>query len=166
MRANRRDFLKSSLTASTLVSMGAATVPGFVGRSARAAAESGKGNDRVLVVVQLLGGNDGLNTVVPHGIDGYPRARRRARRDEIDQIARLDRGTDDPLLGFLRRSTLAAYDSSKKLEQLVKPPGEATKYPNFGLARRLELIAQIIKAGFGTRIYYTSLDGFDTHANH
>jgi uncharacterized protein (DUF1501 family) len=40
-----------------------------------------------------------------------------------------------------------------------------TKYPNFGLARRLELIAKIIKAGFGTRIYYTSLDGFDTHAN-
>ena len=39
------------------------------------------------------------------------------------------------------------------------------KYPNFGLARRLELIAQIIKADFGTRIFYTSLDGFDTHAN-
>ncbi|MCA1685378.1 MAG: DUF1501 domain-containing protein, partial [Planctomycetia bacterium] len=39
------------------------------------------------------------------------------------------------------------------------------RYPNFGLGRRLELIAQVIKAGFGTRIYYTSLDGFDTHAN-
>ncbi len=39
------------------------------------------------------------------------------------------------------------------------------KYPNFGLARRLELVAQMIKAGFGTRIFYTSLDGFDTHAN-
>jgi uncharacterized protein (DUF1501 family) len=39
------------------------------------------------------------------------------------------------------------------------------KYPDYGLARRLALIAQIIKAGFGTRIFYTSLDGFDTHAN-
>jgi uncharacterized protein (DUF1501 family) len=29
----------------------------------------------------------------------------------------------------------------------------------------LELIAQIIKAGFGTRIFYISLDGFDTYAN-
>ena len=27
------------------------------------------------MVVQLLGGNDGLNTVVPHGIDGYNRGR-------------------------------------------------------------------------------------------
>jgi uncharacterized protein (DUF1501 family) len=26
-------------------------------------------------------------------------------------------------------------------------------------------MAQIIKADFGTRIFYTSLDGFDTHAN-
>jgi len=32
-------------------------------------------DDRVLVVVQLGGGNDGLNTVVPHGLDDYYRAR-------------------------------------------------------------------------------------------
>ena len=31
------------------------------------------------MVVQLLGGNDGLNTVVPHGIDGYNRGRRALR---------------------------------------------------------------------------------------
>src|SRR5947209_19205522 len=78
MHAHRRDFLRSSLSASTLVAMGASTVPGFLGRSARAAAGS-KSNERVLVVVQLLGGNDGLNTVVPHGIDGYNRGRRALR---------------------------------------------------------------------------------------
>ena len=49
MRPNRRGFLKSSLAASTLVSMGEATIPGFLGRSARAAATS-KANDRILVV--------------------------------------------------------------------------------------------------------------------
>ena len=91
-------------------------------------------------------------------------AAKRASRAAIDDVARMERGTDDALLGFLRRSTLAAYDSSKRLEQLAQPSGNS-KYPNFGLAKRLELIAQIIKAGFGTRIYYTSLDGFDTHAN-
>ena len=37
MSANRRDFLRSSLAASTLVSMGAATVPTFLSRSALAA---------------------------------------------------------------------------------------------------------------------------------
>src|SRR5262245_41106417 len=33
------------------------------------------GGERALVVVQLTGGNDGLNTVVPHRQDGYFRAR-------------------------------------------------------------------------------------------
>ena len=70
--AHRRDFLKSSLGASTLVAMGASTVPAFLGRSALAArSAAATGGDRVLVVVQLIGGNDGLNTVVPHGLDGY-----------------------------------------------------------------------------------------------
>ena len=80
MPAHRRDFLKSSLAASTLVSMGATTVPTFLARSARAAGGDGpKANDRVLVVVQLIGGNDGLNTVVPLGLDGYARGRRALR---------------------------------------------------------------------------------------
>ncbi len=92
-------------------------------------------------------------------------ASKREVRDALERVARLDRPAADPLLGFVRRSTLAAYDSSKRLEQLDKDNATKTTYPNFGLARRLELIARIIKAGFGTRIYYTSLDGFDTHAN-
>ena len=39
-------------------------------------------------------------------------------------------------------------------------------YPeSFALARRLKLIAQLIKAGLTTSLYYTQLGGFDTHAN-
>src|SRR6516164_10452293 len=78
MSTSRRCFLQTSIASSTLVAMGATTVPEFLGRSARAAGAV-KPNDRVLVVVQLLGGNDGLNTVVPHGIDGYNRGRRALR---------------------------------------------------------------------------------------
>ncbi len=286
MSTHRRDFLKSSLAASTLVAMGASTVPDFLGRSARAAAS--KSNERILVVVQLLGGNDGLNTVVPHGIDGYTRGRRALRIPagqvhkitpeiglhpslggmaklleegklavvqgvgypnpdrshfrsmEIWETARLETGAvetgwlgrvvdsrppkpgddpsalsvgprglplalkakhveipslesleqyrlkfaadadrqaaavrisdvmespDDPLLGFLRRSTLAAYESSRRLEEVAGSKAGGPTYPEYGLARRLKLIAQVIKAGYGTRIYYTTLDGFDTHAH-
>merc|ERR1711965_346726 len=31
--------------------------------------------DRILVIVQMSGGNDGLNTVVPYGLDDYYRLR-------------------------------------------------------------------------------------------
>ena len=58
--------------------MGATTIPGFLARTARAAGPA-KSDGRVLVVVQLIGGNDGLNTVVPHGLDGYAKARRALR---------------------------------------------------------------------------------------
>jgi uncharacterized protein (DUF1501 family) len=39
-----------------------------------------------------------------------------------------------------------------------------TPYPNTGLANRLRLAAQLIDAGVGARIFYVSIDGFDTHA--
>ena len=64
MSSHRRDFLRSSMAASSLISLGAATVPGFLARSARAATGT-KPNERILVVVQMIGGNDGLNTVDP-----------------------------------------------------------------------------------------------------
>jgi uncharacterized protein (DUF1501 family) len=64
---NRRRFLQSSLLAL------APTVPVFVDRTARAAAP---GRDqRVLVVVQLDGGNDALNTVIPHADPSYAKLR-------------------------------------------------------------------------------------------
>src|SRR4051812_40384313 len=72
--SHRRDFLKTA----ALVSMGAHTVPGFLATTARASDDS-KPNDKILVVVQMLGGNDGLNTVIPHGMDGYNRGRRALR---------------------------------------------------------------------------------------
>src|SRR5262249_43248303 len=46
--------------------------PGFLAKTAHAA-EPGK--DTVLVVVELSGGNDGLNTVVPYADDLYYKAR-------------------------------------------------------------------------------------------
>ena len=68
---NRRDFLVGSLKASSLLAVGPA-MPDFLARTAQAA-EPGK--DTVLVVVELSGGNDGLNTVVPHADDLYHKAR-------------------------------------------------------------------------------------------
>jgi len=44
---------------------------------AQAAAAQGERDGRILVIVELSGGNDGLNTVVPYGDDAYYRERPR-----------------------------------------------------------------------------------------
>lgn len=58
------------------VSLGG-TVPSFVSKFALGEVRPGTAisNDNILVVVQLSGGNDGLNTVVPVGDDAYFNAR-------------------------------------------------------------------------------------------
>jgi len=71
---------------------------------------------------------------------------------------------DNPLLGFVARTTATAVASSKKLADLDTKPG-TVKYPDSGLSSRLQLISRMIKSGLDTRVFYTSLDGFDTHAN-
>lgn len=75
MNPNRRDALKAALGATSLLSMGT-QAPSFLTRAAHAAGpDPAPARDTVLVVVQLAGGNDGLNTVVPHRDDAYARSR-------------------------------------------------------------------------------------------
>ena len=70
----RRKFLHDGL----VMASAAATMPFFLQRSALALGAAGGAtpDERVLVVVQLSGGNDGLNTVVPFGMNAYYNARR------------------------------------------------------------------------------------------
>jgi uncharacterized protein (DUF1501 family) len=69
----RRDFLRAGCGS---LAFGATGVLGRAPAWAQAAAD-GRRDDRILVVVELSGGNDGLNTVVPYGDDAYYRARPR-----------------------------------------------------------------------------------------
>jgi uncharacterized protein (DUF1501 family) len=289
MSTTRRDFLKTS----GLVAFGA-TVPTFLGRTALAA-DAGK-KDTILVVVQLTGGNDGLNTVIPYAdaeyaklrptlkipkeqvkklndslglhpaLDGmaklyedgamavvqgvgYPNpsqshfrsmdiwqaasmadalsegwigkalkhapnpafhvaykneaaplalAGAPARVPSITSLADFQlRVTDGPdvreqkaiiegaakmpdemsrrpaapgapapgnLLDYVSRTAVNTYDSSKRLQELGKNYQPKEPYPQTGLADRLKLAAQLIDGGLGARIFYVSIDGFDTHA--
>src|SRR5262249_54951638 len=81
----RREILIRSLQTSSLVALGR-VVPGFLANTARAA-EPGK--DTVLVVLELTGGNDGLNTVIPYADDLYYKARPTLAYKK-DQVLRVD----------------------------------------------------------------------------
>ena len=87
----RREFLRSTV----LGASAAWTVPMFVertfGQLHNAAKDlavqpvTGK-DDTILVVLQLAGGNDGLNTLVPYADDAYHRARPRLAKKQKDLI--------------------------------------------------------------------------------
>jgi len=75
----RREFLGTTLA----MASAAITVPAFVNASAFGlpmpamgmSSIPGVDEDKILVIVQLSGGNDGLNTVIPYGDDQYYRGR-------------------------------------------------------------------------------------------
>jgi len=302
MSQTRRDFLRTSLGSSALLSLGAG-LPSWLSRPALAAAPRGNAGETVLVVVQLAGGNDGLNTVVPYDDDVYARSRPtlrlpadkvhkidaslglhpqmqafkrlyeeghlsilqgvgypspsgdhavamqdwqtarphqphcqtgwlgravdnaydahdpgevkvpavfigqiprplslnaqnvvvpalrslndytlrtmpgtaggQAHGRRLTELAQLPRADDRTLtLDFLRRSSLAAYAASQRVEAAAaaQDSAGAAAYPPFQLAHTLRIVAQLIRAELGIRIYYTELGGnepggFDTHAN-
>jgi uncharacterized protein (DUF1501 family) len=288
MNPTRRAFLQASVTSGSLVSLGL-TVPSFLSRTALAAPSADKpgAKETILVVIQLTGGNDGLNTVIPFGDElyakyrptlkiaksqvkklddqvglhpsmtglagllqeqalcvvqgvGYPNpSQSHFRSMDIWQAASTDKelsegwlgkalkklpaapsfhlagnneiaplavtgapvrvpsitsladfqlkteaasgaekreqravieGTAKPagkpdLLDFVRRTAVNTYDSSKRLQEIAKNYQPKVPYPNSALANRLKLAAQLIDAEIGARLFYVSLENFDTHAN-
>jgi uncharacterized protein (DUF1501 family) len=266
---SRRDILRHS----SLLAL-APSVPGFLAQTARAAAPRRDG--RLLVVVELNGGNDGINTVVPFADEGYARHRKtlrlagdrlikvndhiglhpslrgfgdlleagqlaiaqgvsypnpnrshfqsmatwhtarldpedhngsgwlgraldeaggtaslmqvgsdppsvaiRGRRSIAAAFARiedlaLDAGSDprtalremrpgDDTAAFVQRSMLDAYTTADRMQQLSARKDDA-RYPQSGLASRLQLIARLLKGGLDGRVFYTLQSGYDTHS--
>ena len=270
---NRRKFLKQS----ALVSL-APMVPAFVSQTAFAA--KAEKDQRILVVIELEGGNDGLNTVIPFADDHYAKYRKLLRVEKKDIIklndsiglhpamkaagelfdeerlavipgvgypnpsrshfrsqaiwhsARLNAedhnghgwlgrscdqtrepertipdavfvgdgtipsaiigrrtnsialnnekelklasGLDSPvgqndaddLSAFVQNTVSASYDAAKRFAESKDNISSGDEgYPNFGLAKKLRLLSRIIRLGGGTRIFYVSLGGFDTHSD-
>ncbi len=98
MSTTRRTFLKTSLGAAALASLGRCP------RGLAATDPTGQDPaDTVLVVVELAGGNDGLNTVVPFENDIYARSRTSLRLSKKDVLPINDELGFHPALAGLRR---------------------------------------------------------------
>ncbi len=272
---SRRDMLRRA----TLLAL-APTVPGFLARTVRAA--SAERDSRILVIIQLDGGNDGINTVVPYKDEGYKKNRRdlrlrsgelikldervgiglnpamqafdklfenghlaivngvgypnpsrshfesmtvwqsaRASAGERDGYGWLGRGLDtaracaggspgaiflarsdlplairgrravaaaltdpddfvlrpgaDPrgdgaraptsdLASFIERSGLDAYAFADQMSAIASGRRKNASYPSTALGERLSLVAGLICAGLGSRVYYAIQSGYDTHS--
>src|SRR5256885_1062 len=102
----RREFLRTSVLGGAL----SWTVPAFLANTFAAmqaeavdsATQVATGRDsNILVILQMAGGNDGLNTVVPYSNDHYHRARPKIGLSE-KRILRIndDIGLHESLAGF------------------------------------------------------------------
>ncbi len=122
------------------------------------------------------GGVVSLNQRVPYQLDlGPDEKRQAARRKLLEDLSKTkDAGPDDDLLAFVRRRQVQTYTTLDKLKEVLEA-GKKDAQPQpiavpgqeggpSGLANNLNLVARLIKQGFGTRVYYVAIDGFDTHA--
>lgn len=86
------------------------------------------------------------------------------RRRVIEGLAGSSSAKPGGLADLLRKNAQETYRSAESLRDVGQRIGSKTSYPATQLSERLKLIASLISAGVSERIYFTSLNGFDTHA--
>ncbi|HEY6235480.1 MAG TPA: DUF1501 domain-containing protein [Candidatus Elarobacter sp.] len=94
----RKDFVSSALSVAFLGGSGSAALAQAEGAPALPGLGRTVDPDNVLVVVQLQGGNDGLNTVVPWSDDAYHRVRPAIRVTDTQVLKLNDRIGFNPAL--------------------------------------------------------------------
>lgn len=90
-----------------------------------------------------------------------------ARKKLLNEVASLGlKDKDDQLLPFVQRRHLQTYTSVEKLKSIMADVRTAqTGYPQGSLYNKIDLVRRLITSGFGTRVFYVAIDGFDTHSN-
>jgi uncharacterized protein (DUF1501 family) len=89
----------------------------------------------------------------------------KARRKLLEDVsAPAKDAADDDLLAFVQRRQVQTLTAVDNLRELLEGPNRVRGFGG-GLQQKLQLVAGLIGRGFGTRIFYVSIDGFDTHAD-
>ncbi len=105
--------------------------------------------------------NLALKGVEPNSITVKDPNRFKIRTEGNDKITL----SNNPQLDFVRKIANSITEGSDVIQKaLTKSKSEIT-YPKTGLSKNLEWIARLIKGNLNSKVYYTSLGGFDTHDN-
>lgn len=73
--------------------------------------------------------------------------------------------SDNPQLDFVRKIANSVVEGSDDIQNALKQSKTEISYPKTGLSKNLEWIARLVKGNLNSKVYYTSLGGFDTHDN-
>jgi len=72
---------------------------------------------------------------------------------------------DEDNQGYLYKTMLETYSSASYIYETSKIHKTNTEYPQSPFAKNLKTIADFIVSGLKTRVFYSSLGGFDSHVN-
>lgn len=73
--------------------------------------------------------------------------------------------SDNPQLDFVRKIANSTIEGSNEIQNALAKSKTEISYNKTGLSKNLEWIARLIKGNLNSKVYYTSLGGFDTHDN-
>jgi uncharacterized protein (DUF1501 family) len=73
--------------------------------------------------------------------------------------------SNNPHLDFVRKIANSVTEGSDEIQNALAQSTSEISYPKTGLSKNLEWIARLIKGNLNSKVYYTSLSGFDTHDN-
>ncbi len=73
--------------------------------------------------------------------------------------------TNNPQLDFVMKIAQSVSEGSEEIQRAIRKVKEKVDYPKTKLASNLKWIAQLIKGSLNSKVYYTSMGGYDTHDN-
>jgi uncharacterized protein (DUF1501 family) len=123
------------------------------------------------------GGAVSVNNTQSYRLDlgGGKEERHKARLKLFTELADVGKDKDKDegdLLSFVQRRQVQTLSSVEKIQEVLRGTEGGRYYDPTGrfnagnsLAVKLDLVARLIQKGFGTRVFYVSKDGFDTHSD-
>jgi uncharacterized protein (DUF1501 family) len=71
----------------------------------------------------------------------------------------------NPQLDFARKISYSLIEGAEEIQNALKRSKSEMAYPKSELSSKMEWIARLMKGNLNSKVYYTSLNGFDTHNN-
>jgi uncharacterized protein (DUF1501 family) len=105
--------------------------------------------------------NLALKGIEPNAITVKDPNRFRVKNDKEESV----KLSDNPQLDFVRKIANSVSEGSDDIQKALTNSTSESSYPKTGLSKNLEWIARLIKGNLNSKVYYTSLGGFDTHDN-
>jgi uncharacterized protein (DUF1501 family) len=85
------------------------------------------------------------------------------RKDLFRKLSLTGEETPNPNLKWVTQMSITANEASEQVRRIASQYRPKVQYPNTDLGRKMQAIAGLIAGGLTTRVYWTSIGGFDTH---